>query len=149
MQRKAAWQLYVELATRIASQPFDRSTGSIRAALESLYAVYTVTRSILKESGPDVAPDDRSFGPIAIRFLTEILAPFLLKWHEPLREYEAQRASSESVIAYEREWQSYDAVCSELAGLQEKVKGYCDDLADIAGICRTQSLPDTSPIQGF
>jgi hypothetical protein len=38
-ERRAAWQLYVELATRVASQPFDRTTGSVRAVLESMHAV--------------------------------------------------------------------------------------------------------------
>ncbi len=35
-ETKAAWQLYVELATRIASQPFDPKRGSLRAAFDSL-----------------------------------------------------------------------------------------------------------------
>jgi len=134
VERQAAWKLYVELATRVGSQPFDRSTGSLRAVLDSLYSVFGLTRTILKEAGPDVASSDTSFGPLAIRFLTEVLAPFLLEWHEPLLEYESQRKPEVSKIEYERQWKRYSQMCDGFDELRPKIQGYVSALADIAGV---------------
>jgi hypothetical protein len=138
-ERRAAWQLYVELATRIALRPFDRSTGSARSALESLYGVVLLTRQILKDAGPDVALSENAFGPLAIRFLTEVLTPFLLRWHEPLRDYEATRGEKESVTSHEQKWDRYDGLCGELASLQEKTRAYTSALAKIAGVAPVAS----------
>ena len=55
VERTAAWKLYVELNTRIATQPLDESDGVLREALSSLYAVFGITRETLKEAGPAVS----------------------------------------------------------------------------------------------
>ena len=133
-ERKAAWQLYVELATRVATQPMDRQKGSIRAVLDSLYSVFTLTRAILREGGPDVAAHENSFGPLAIRFLTEVLAPFLLEWHEALREREHMRPPDVPPVLHERTWNRYGEMCAALPALQAKVGSYVAALAEIAGI---------------
>ena len=134
VERQAAWKLYVELATRVGSQPFDPSTGSLRAALESLYNVFLATRTILKDAGPEVARSQNSFGPLAIRFLAEVLAPFLLKWNEPLAEYEGRRSPEMSAIAHERRWDRYADAWDGFAELRPKIKAYVGALADIAGV---------------
>jgi len=134
VERQAAWKLYVELATRVGAQPFDPSTGSLRAVLESYYAVFTLTRSILREAGPDVARKDNSFGPLAIRFLTEVLAPFLLKWNEPLREYEGHRQPETSIIEHEQKWARNVDMCKDVADIRPTIHGYVNALADIAGV---------------
>jgi len=136
-ERRAAWQLYVELATRVASRPFDPSTGSVRAALESLHNVFILTRQILKEAGPDVAHGENAFGPIAIRFLTEVLAPFLQRWNEALRDHEANRGDLASVTAHERGWERYQQLCGELVALQQKTRAYVTALARISGVVPT------------
>ena len=38
-EQRAAWSLYVEISTRIASQPFNRDTGKMRDVLTSLQPV--------------------------------------------------------------------------------------------------------------
>src|SRR5208282_171095 len=69
-ERRAAWSLYVELVTRIAVQPLSAEEGSIREALNSLYALFGTTREILKAAGPDVAVKGlNSVGGIAIETL--------------------------------------------------------------------------------
>jgi len=138
-ERRAAWKLYVELATRVGSQSFDSSTGSVRAGLESLYGVFVLTRSILREAGPDVARTENSFGPLAIGFLTEVLAPFLLKWNEPLREYEGQRKPEISIIGHEHNWDRYVDMCKNFDDIRPTLQGYVNALADIAGVSRTAS----------
>lgn len=44
----AAWDLYVELLTRIATQPIDPSHGDGKTALDSIYSLSPITREILK-----------------------------------------------------------------------------------------------------
>ena len=138
-ERIAAWKLYVEMATRVATQPMDRSKGSVRAVLDSLYSVFTLTRGILREGGPDLAPRQDSFGPLAIRFLTEVLAPFLLEWHEALKQHEHLRPPDMPPQKHELEWDRYAEMCASLATLQVKSASYVRSLADIAGIVH---LPD-------
>ncbi len=134
VERQAAWKLYVELATRVGSQPFNPATGSLRAVLESLYSVFALTRSILREAGPDVARTENSFGPLAIRFLTEVLAPFLLKWNEPLQEYEGHRQPEIPIIGHEQRWDRYVDMCRDVDDIRPTINGYVNALANIAGV---------------
>lgn len=54
-QQLAAWEMYVELVTRIAVQPLGAEDGLLREALNSLYSLFGETRRILKAHGPAVA----------------------------------------------------------------------------------------------
>jgi hypothetical protein len=134
VEKQAAWSLYVELSTRITSQPFDRGTGSLREVLTSLYSLFGFTRQALHDAGPDVAHGHNSFGPLAIRFLTEVLAPFATKWHQPLLSYEALRPNDRSALAHEQQWEHFAEISADLQALQKKVCAYTDALAQIAGI---------------
>src|SRR5688500_9430377 len=58
-ERQAAWELYVELTTRIAAQPLDPDDGLCREALDSLHALFGVTRSVLRAAGPGVGAEER------------------------------------------------------------------------------------------
>src|SRR5262245_30583757 len=51
-QKRAAWALYVELSTRIATQDLDLEYGHVREALDSLHALFAATREILRAEGP-------------------------------------------------------------------------------------------------
>jgi hypothetical protein len=65
-ERKAAWSLYVELITRIAIQDLEKDQGLLRESLSSLHGLFSVTRQILKEAGPDVGASPNSVGGIAM-----------------------------------------------------------------------------------
>ena len=47
-ERLAAWELYVELSTRITTVPLHAGTGLVREALSSLYSLFGTTREILR-----------------------------------------------------------------------------------------------------
>ncbi len=91
-ERKAAWEMYMELVTRIAVQPLDSEEGLMREALNSLYSLFGSTREILRTSGPQVGASRKSVGGIAIAVLNNGLRPFLAKWHPILQEWEAEKA---------------------------------------------------------
>jgi hypothetical protein len=90
-ERKAAWELYVELVTRIAVQPLASEEGLMREALNSLYSLFGSTREILRTAGPNVGASKKSVGGIAIAVLNNGLRPLLSKWHPILQEWEGQK----------------------------------------------------------
>jgi len=132
-QQRAAWELYVELMTRIAVQPLGQDEGVLREALTSLHSIFGVTREILKKAGPSVAQGPNSFGPVAIDVLNKGLRPFLVKWHPLLSAHEAKRPADVSIKDHERTWDKYAELRSELAKLQEQMIIYAQALAKISG----------------
>ena len=105
-ERKAAWELYVELATRIAAVTL--MFGSLREALSSVYAIFPATRSILRNYGPSVAEPKPSggynFGYLAIGMLNFTIRPRLSYWHPLLSSWEDVRPPNISVIQHEDSW---------------------------------------------
>jgi len=90
----AAWELYVELVTRISVAPLRPDEGIMREALTSLYQLFAVTREILRKYGPAVAKPpmkgEYRFGHMAIWMLNAMLRPVLARWHPILQEWEAR-----------------------------------------------------------
>lgn len=138
VQQRAAWELYVELSTRVTIQRLDEEHGLLREALTSLYSLFAITREILRKAGPDVADGPDSFGPIAIRVLNDGLRPFTAKWHPLLKAHESHRPEHVDPVMHERAWivngEDYHALMRrELEELQPKLKAYADALAVISG----------------
>ena len=114
VERAAAWKLYVELNTRITTQPLGNAEGFLREALSSLHAVFGITREILKEAGPAVSLGDESLGFYAMEILNQVLRPVLSKWHPALSDWEQQREPAVSVITHEQNWKRAAALRREL-----------------------------------
>src|SRR5260370_27480478 len=74
----AAWELYVELLTRITTQALPAEHGDEKTALDSVYSLFPTTRIILNRNGKECV----SFAKIAIPVLNQILRPFTSKWHK-------------------------------------------------------------------
>jgi hypothetical protein len=134
VQQRAAWELYVELTTRIAVQPLGQEEGLMNEALTSLYNLFGATRQILREAGPSVAQGPNSFGPMAIEVLNKGLRPFLAKWHPLLLAHEQKRPPEVSARDHERSWERAAELREELAGVQEQLTIYAASLAKIAGV---------------
>jgi hypothetical protein len=132
-EKEAAWELYVELSTRIAVHPLKDNQGLSREALSSLYSMFATTREILRKAGHRVAKDKNSLGPLAIRVLNSGLRPFLAKWHPLLQEYEAQREAYISAFAHEQAWEYHAQLREELRQVQQGMQQYLYALAKIAG----------------
>src|SRR5690242_19584304 len=45
---RAAWELYIELRTRITTQPLGYRAGDEAAALDSIYQLFQLSRNIIK-----------------------------------------------------------------------------------------------------
>ncbi len=132
-EQQAAWSLYVEMTTRIAVQSLDTDEGLLREALNSLYALFGLTRKILSEAGPAVAHGTESFGPVAINILNEGLRPFTSKWHPLLADHEAKRPPDVPPLEHEHNWEHFSKMRQELVELQKQMQIYADVLAEISG----------------
>lgn len=75
--RLAAWDLYVELLTRITTQPLANGDGVEKTALDSVFAMFALTRTTLKTHGPSA----QQFAKLAIVVLNQVIRPFTARWH--------------------------------------------------------------------
>ena len=125
----AAWELYIELLTRISTQHLAPDHGDEKTALDSVHALFGLTRSILKEHTRDC----QQFAKIAIPVLNQIVRPFTAKWH---------RLSLGGAF-------SNDAQCcefrSELSALQMELRRYTRMLGAMAGVEDLAALEATEP----
>ena len=133
-ERKAAWELYIELVTRVSVQPLAAQEGLMREALNSLYTLFGSTREILRKAGPDVGASRKSVGGIAIAVLNNGLRPFLSKWHPMLQEWEVTKASEVSASIHEKAWSEEPVLRNKLEKLREDLEKYANALAEIAGV---------------
>ena len=69
--KDAAWDLYVEMLTRIVTQPLPPEAGDEQAALESVYALAPATREILRHHGRASI----QFSKVAVPVLNQIVRP--------------------------------------------------------------------------
>ena len=116
--KKAAWELYIELLTRITTQPLPANYGDEKTALESVYSIFGLTREIIKTNKRDCI----EFTKIAIVVLNQIIRPFTVKWHKSSIE---KKFIKPEVCKSFRE---------ELTQLQKKLSIYIQMLADMAGV---------------
>lgn len=143
-ERVAAWKLYVEMSTRISTQPLSPETGSVREALTSLYNLFGITREILKEAGPEIGQGPNGFGALAIQILNDGLRPFVSKWHAAFGGYETEQAF-ELMREYnlnmppvnlvdQSGWPHLDRFFSELEDKRLGLMTYIDELSRIAKV---------------
>ena len=130
-EQKAAWEMYVELITRISVAELKPGEGLLREALSSLYTLFDTTRMILRKYGPSVAqPKGKaklSFGYLAVAILNAVLRPVLAKWHPLLLDYESTKESSVSPLKHERQWDKNE----ELRGVLNDVRGVLIEYANL------------------
>jgi len=113
----AAWEMYVELITRITTQSLPIEHGDERAALNSVYSLFASTRDVLKHHGRS----GQSFSKLAIIILNQVVRPFTAKWHK-LPDY----AFDDPDVC--------ESFRKELDALQSVLSSYAGALADIAGV---------------
>ena len=116
--RDAAWDLYVELLTRIATQPLPTDAGDEQAALDSVYSLFEVTRQTLHHHGRRT----QQFVKIAIPVLNQVVRPFTSKWHK------------ESLSNAFENLDKREEFREELGELQEVLRNYNKLLAEIAEV---------------
>lgn len=127
--RAAAWELYVELLTRITTQSLPVEHGDEKTALDSIFAIFGLTREILRKHGPG----SNEFAKLAIPVLNQIIRPFTAKWH---------KHSLAGAFANSSRCSEFRA---ELTSLQPKLRHYTQALAAMAGVEDLTELENASP----
>ncbi len=116
--KEAAWDMYVELLTRITTQPLPDEHGSEISALESIHKLFDITRTILKSHGRGC----NEFAKLAIIILNQIIRPFTSKWHKLSQENAFDDPNHCSTFR------------QELKTIQNNLLTYTKMLADIADV---------------
>jgi hypothetical protein len=135
---EAAWEMYIELSTRISTQELKPDEGVLREALTSLHDLFPIVRDILRRHGPTVArkkgAGTHSFAELAVCVLNYSIRPVLAKWHPLLQEHEASRPPEASVVAHEAEWERASELRACLEELRASLLAYANLLAEVAGV---------------
>ena len=116
--KAAAWEMYIELLTRITTQPLDTEHGDEKTALESVYSLFPITRQVLKNNTRYCI----EFAKLAIVILNQIIRPFTAKWH---------RLCLQGAFDDPKERAKFR---NELDSLQVTLRKYARMLADMAGV---------------
>ena len=135
-QRAAAWEMYVELVTRVAVVELGPDEGLLREALTSLYSLFAITRGILRQHGPALAQPKGtgriSFGLIAVTVLNAVIRPALAHWHPLLMDYESRKPTAVSAAEWERKWEKNPELRQALAEIRTTLSDYALLLAEVA-----------------
>ncbi len=116
--RDAAWELYIEMLTRIVTQPLPKEVGDEKTALESVYSLFPTTREILRKRGRKTL----QFSKIAIPILNQVVRPFTAKWHNEVLQNGFDDSTKKEMFR------------TELQELQKDLYNYNRMLAEIAGV---------------
>nr|WP_039243419.1 hypothetical protein [Clostridium novyi] len=116
--KEAAWALYVELLTRITTQSIEDEYGEEKAALDSIYNLFNITRNTIKQYGIGC----KEFTKIAIVVLNRVIRPFTSKWH---------KLSLQGAFEDKEQCKLFR---EELKDLQGQLRNYNNMLADMAGV---------------
>jgi len=115
--KSAAWELYVELITRAATQHLDPDEGDEAAALRSIYDLFALTRETIRRNGRGCI----NFTRIAVVMLNQKVRPFTARWHPRNLEGPLDARGKERFRA-------------ELRALQTDLRNYTRLLADLADV---------------
>jgi hypothetical protein len=132
-ERRAAWELYVELVTRVAVVPLPDDRGIAREALISLYQLFPIHREVLRKAGPAVAEPKRNgeynLGYLSVAALNFCVRPFLATWHPQLSAWESTRKDEISPLQHERAWPRHAELRSDLDLLRGQLRTYAQWLS--------------------
>lgn len=119
--REAAWELYVELLTRITTQSLAEEDGDEKTALESVYQLFPITREVLKKHYRS-----DQFAKITIIVLNQIVRPFTAKWHKrsldgAFKEPISRKEFREELDILQEHLRQYTRMLSEMADVEDLV----------------------------
>lgn len=118
--KDAAWELYVELLTRAATQPLPDDEGVEMSALNSVHSLFETTRQILHRHGRW----SQGFSKLAIPVLNQVVRPFTTKWHRlaEQRNFHDPKLRAEfrrDLTGIQRELRKYNSMLAHIAGVED------------------------------
>jgi hypothetical protein len=124
--KNAAWDLYVELLTRITTQRLPDEHGNEKEALNSIHKIFGLTRATMKEHGRKA----ENFTRVAIIVLNQVIRPFTAKWHRLIEKGALKEGKRCAVFR------------DELSELQNKLKAYTKMLSELADVEDMSEMED-------
>lgn len=121
--------LWVQLVTRIATQPLHYRSGEEERAAWSLFLLFDKTRELLAAHR-----DAAQFRTIAVSLLNDTLRPYTARWHGWMTEDKERRDKDGKPLSCFRDEQVRRQFRAELKELQPKLREACGQLANLAGI---------------
>ena len=120
VDKKAAWEMYIELLTRVSTQYLEPEHGDEETALASIHALFPITRDILKRYGAD----SLKFSRVAIVMLNQIIRPFTSKWHKKslngaFNDEYGCRAFRKDLSALQVDLRKYTQLLSDIAKVED------------------------------
>lgn len=132
--RRVAWQLFVETASRVTTQPLPAEAGFLKEALDSLYSLFGTVRDVLKRMDPSRAGEHASVELYALKMLNEELRPFLAKWHPLLTRFERDSELGEEA------WPEAEQCREELEAVRRRLLRYSRAFGKLAGVKKLDSF---------
>lgn len=126
LQRRVAWRLFVEMTTRIATQPIAEEEGNDGIALSSLYELFQFARKTLGEMEPTPGATGDTVETFALDMLNSDLRPFLSKWHPKWDDFVKSEKNDG--------WPLHAQFRDELAILQKQIEIRARGLAELARV---------------
>ncbi|NKB63470.1 MAG: hypothetical protein GKR95_15560 [Gammaproteobacteria bacterium] len=114
-----AWDIYIELQTRITTQKLPESEGDEQTALESVASLFSMLRNRIRVRGIDSA----NVATLLTVYLNKKIRPFTTKWHIPSKEGTLDASHDQSRSAEFR---------AELRKLQPKLNHLAQILSELA-----------------
>ena len=118
--KNAAWELYIEMLTRIVTQRLPSELGDEQSALDSVYTLFPTTREILRRYGKDTI----EFSKVAVPVLNQVVRPFTTKWHREslAKAFENKEKCQEFRIELEKllyDLRKYNRMLAEIASVED------------------------------
>ncbi|MGW0760080.1 TIR domain-containing protein [Streptomyces sp. NPDC002814] len=136
-ERMAAFDIQVELVTRIGVQELAPGTGSLREALTSLKSLIDFTRATLHTYSIGLERGTEGGTPtvqsLAYSLINDAIRPFTGTWHPRLAAYEARCPADVAPLDHEAAWPQAAAMRDELARLREPLLRIAERLGGISG----------------
>jgi len=134
--KAAAWQLYTELRTRVATRPLPFRWGHEDTALESLHRLFEVARHAISTHQGCV-----HFATLTVQILDLHVRPFTTKWHR--MNVDGQLGSADVRYRFRRE-------LTELQGTLRRFTGVLAELAgDTTSVSDEWTGADVKPKRGL
>ncbi|MBU0653899.1 MAG: hypothetical protein KJ914_02080 [Gammaproteobacteria bacterium] len=120
--RNAAWEMYIELLTRITTQALDAKDGDEKTALASIYSLFGTTRTIIKSHGRE----SLQFTKLAIVVLNQVIRPFTARWHK--LSLEKAFEDPQQCARFRKELDELQADLRRYTGMMGEMAGVEEDL---------------------
>jgi hypothetical protein len=142
-----AWKLFVELLTRVSTQPLHDGQGRIQSALTSLFGLLGFVRGVLQENVPSQRTGrEPTVEQLALMMVINDLRPFVTAWNQRFSDWRAKNPE-----AAETEWPFDDECRADLVTLQRNLRTYVHSFGELARVPNVAEIVgghDRIPVTG-